>query len=167
MMHKTWSSREKAPYCFFYILHQISRSRRLTNRRFESSLNKITRPVAAIKSLRFAPLTCISHLISRPCGWAMGYVLWLIEYFGETEHIMTRPECTEHTWIRIYYEAYFCIVLLPLFPYVITALSSLVQVCCSPNQQRDYGNYGNYIHVKHCDVITHPITNINSKLVKS
>ena len=39
---------------FFEVIHQISRSHRLKNRRFDSSLSKITRPVAAIKSLRFA-----------------------------------------------------------------------------------------------------------------
>ena len=38
----------------FEVIHQISRSRRLKNRRFESNLSKISRPVAAIKSLRFA-----------------------------------------------------------------------------------------------------------------
>ena len=39
---------------FWGVIHQISRSHRLKNRRFESNLSKITRPVAAIKSLRFA-----------------------------------------------------------------------------------------------------------------
>ena len=39
---------------FFGAIHIISRSRGLKNRRFESNLCKITRPVAAIKSLRFA-----------------------------------------------------------------------------------------------------------------
>ena len=39
---------------FFKVIHQISRSCRLINRPFESNLSKITRPVAAIKSLRFA-----------------------------------------------------------------------------------------------------------------
>ena len=39
---------------FFGVIHQISRSHGLKNRRFESNLSKITRPVAAIKSLRFA-----------------------------------------------------------------------------------------------------------------
>ena len=41
-------------YIFFEVIHQISRSLGLINRRFESNLSKITRPVAAIKSLRFA-----------------------------------------------------------------------------------------------------------------
>ena len=35
-------------------IHQIWRSHGLKNRRFESNLSKITRPVAAIKSLWFA-----------------------------------------------------------------------------------------------------------------
>ena len=43
-------------YCFFGVIHQISRSHGLKNRRFKSNLSKITRPVAAIKSLRFALL---------------------------------------------------------------------------------------------------------------
>ena len=33
------------------VIHQIWRSHGLKNRRFESNLSKITRPVAAIKSL--------------------------------------------------------------------------------------------------------------------
>ena len=40
--------------CFFYVIHQISRSPRLENQQYESHLSKITKPVAAIKSLRFA-----------------------------------------------------------------------------------------------------------------
>ena len=36
--------------------HEISRSQALKNHRFESNLSKITRPAAAIKSLRFALL---------------------------------------------------------------------------------------------------------------
>ena len=39
------------------VIHVISRSCRLTNQWFESNLNKITRPVAVIKSLRFALFT--------------------------------------------------------------------------------------------------------------
>ena len=41
---------------FFEVIHQISRSHRLKNLWFESNLSEITRPVAAIKSLRFALL---------------------------------------------------------------------------------------------------------------
>ena len=39
---------------FFEVIHQISRSQWLENRWFGANLSKITRPVAAIKSLRFA-----------------------------------------------------------------------------------------------------------------
>ena len=39
---------------FFNVIYQISRSHGLKNRRFESNSSKIIRPVAAIKSLRFA-----------------------------------------------------------------------------------------------------------------
>ena len=39
---------------FFKVIHQISSSHGLKNLWFESNLSKITRPVAAIKSLRFA-----------------------------------------------------------------------------------------------------------------
>ena len=39
---------------FFKVIRQILRSHGLKNRWFESNLSKITRPVAAIKSLRFA-----------------------------------------------------------------------------------------------------------------
>ena len=41
---------------FFVVIHKISRSHVLKNRQFESNLSKITRPVEAIKSLRFALL---------------------------------------------------------------------------------------------------------------
>ena len=58
MMQKAWSSIEEVPYCFLGVIHQISRSQGLINRWFESNLSKITKPVAAIKSLRFA-LFCI------------------------------------------------------------------------------------------------------------
>ena len=68
MLHKAWSSIEEVPYCFWrssvkFQGHSAKKNRRfwpklgvsrLKNRRFESNLSKITRPVAAIKSLRFA-----------------------------------------------------------------------------------------------------------------
>ena len=47
---------------FFKVIHQISRPHELKNRRFESNLSKITRPVAAIKFLRFA-------LLLNVCCW--------------------------------------------------------------------------------------------------
>ena len=49
---------------FFEVIHQISGSHRLKNWWFESSLGKITRPVAAIKSVRVA-LFC-SHRMLDP-----------------------------------------------------------------------------------------------------
>ena len=48
---------------FFVVIHQISRSCGLKNLRFESNLSKIIRPVAAIKSLRFALLTTIFYIV--------------------------------------------------------------------------------------------------------
>ena len=42
---------------FFEVIHLISRSYRMKNQWFESNLSKVTRPVAAIKSLRFALFT--------------------------------------------------------------------------------------------------------------
>ena len=48
---------------FFKVIRQISRSHGTKNRWFGSNLSKITRPVAAIKSLRFA-LFKVIHLIS-------------------------------------------------------------------------------------------------------
>ena len=67
-MHKAWSSIEEVPYCFWrssvkFQGHSAKKNRRfslklgvsrLKNRWFESNLSKIARPVAAIKSLRFA-----------------------------------------------------------------------------------------------------------------
>ena len=52
---------------FLGVIHQISRSHGLKNQRFEFSLSKIIRPVAAIKSLRFA-LFGVIHQISRSHG---------------------------------------------------------------------------------------------------
>ena len=57
----------------FEVIHQISRSRRLKNQWFGSNLSKTTRPVAAIKSLRFALLSC-----------------WLIK-FNEASHCCLCP----------------------------------------------------------------------------
>ena len=62
---KAWCSIEEVLYYFFEVIHQISRSYRLKNRWFESNLSKIFRPVAAIKSLRFALLTDNYILIFR------------------------------------------------------------------------------------------------------
>ena len=59
---------------FFEVIHQISRSHGLINRWFESNLSKISRPVAAIKSLRFAlfssaaVLHCGAYCIPCPRG---------------------------------------------------------------------------------------------------
>ena len=78
MLHKAWSSIEEVPYCFWrssikFQGHSAKKNRwfwpklgvsRLKNRRFESNLSKITRPVAAIKSLRFALLNCnLEHML--------------------------------------------------------------------------------------------------------
>ena len=49
---------------FFGVILQISRSHGLKNQWFESNLSKITRPVAAIKSLRFALFHMISYFSS-------------------------------------------------------------------------------------------------------
>ena len=68
MLHKAWSSIEEVPYCFSrssvkFQGHSAKKNRRfwpklgvsqLKNQQFESNLSKITRPVAAMKSLRFA-----------------------------------------------------------------------------------------------------------------
>ena len=56
MIHKAWCSIEEVPFYFSrsYIKFQGHTG---WNRWFESNLSKITRPVAAIKSLRFALFT--------------------------------------------------------------------------------------------------------------
>ena len=67
MMHKAWCNLEEVPYNF-----SRSSINGLKNRRFESILSKITRPVAAIKSLRFALLDLNLRLVLvlRP-GWRL------------------------------------------------------------------------------------------------
>ena len=52
------------------VIRQSSRSHGTKNRRFESDLGKITRPVAAVKSLRFAVL--FSSLSCSLSDWWMG-----------------------------------------------------------------------------------------------
>ena len=54
MVHKAWRSTEEMLYCFFRSSIQFQGHPGWKNRRFESNLSEITRPVAAIKSLRFA-----------------------------------------------------------------------------------------------------------------
>ena len=54
MMHKAWCSIRRGVPLFFDVIHRISRTHGLKNRWFRSNLSTITRPVAAIKSLRFA-----------------------------------------------------------------------------------------------------------------
>ena len=53
MMHKAWCSIEELLYCFS-VIHQISRSHRLKNRKFDINLSKITKPITASKSIKFA-----------------------------------------------------------------------------------------------------------------
>ena len=91
MMHKAWSSIEEVPYCFWrssvkFQGHTAKKNHRfwpkldvsrLKNRRFESNLSKITRPVAAIKSLRFA-------LLSRG-------MVFLVTPWRHTKTCVTRP----------------------------------------------------------------------------
>ena len=60
---------------FFRVIHQISRSHGLKNRRFESNLSKITRPVAAIKSLRFA-LFRGDEVIDDVTRWPQSFPLY-------------------------------------------------------------------------------------------
>ena len=54
MMQKAESSIEEVPYCFFGSSIKFQGHTGFKNQRFKSNLSKITRPVAAIKSLRFA-----------------------------------------------------------------------------------------------------------------
>ena len=64
MMHKAWCNVERVPYNFWRssIKFQVHTGG-LANRRFESNLSKITRPLEAIKSLMFALLSSIFLLM--------------------------------------------------------------------------------------------------------
>ena len=77
---KSLKEHKRGALLFLGVIHQISRSHRLKNRRFVSSLSKITRPVAAIKSLRFA-LFKVIHEISRSHVTKKSPILTWIEYF--------------------------------------------------------------------------------------
>ena len=54
MMHKAWCSIEEVPFYFSGSSIKFQGHTGWKKRQFESNLNKITRPVAAFKSLRFA-----------------------------------------------------------------------------------------------------------------
>ena len=66
-------------YYFWEVIHQISRSHGLKNLRFESNLSEITRPVAAVKPLRFALFHQVSIDWSKSEGFdtATGLVILL------------------------------------------------------------------------------------------
>ena len=56
MIHKAWRSIQEVPYCFLGVIHEIPR---LHGQKIDDLIpivSKITKPVAAIKSLRFALL---------------------------------------------------------------------------------------------------------------
>ena len=73
-MHKACHSIKEVPYCFLRSsIHQISRSHVLKNRWFKSNLSKITRPVAAIKSLRFALLKQYQDSLFIQMWWKNGF----------------------------------------------------------------------------------------------
>ena len=46
---------------YFKVIHHISRSHGLKNQQFESNMSKITKPIAATKSLRFALFLLVLH----------------------------------------------------------------------------------------------------------
>ena len=62
---KSFNTYWRGALLFFGDIHQIARSRRLKNRRFGSNLSKTTRPVAAIKSLRFALFYYYSFVLGK------------------------------------------------------------------------------------------------------
>ena len=63
---------------FFGVIHQISRSHGQKNRRFESNLSKITRPVAAIKSLRFAWFYLTEFAKYQQCRSIFGRAIFMV-----------------------------------------------------------------------------------------
>ena len=72
MLQKAWKLHRRGALFFFGVIHQISRSHGLKNRRFEAILSKITRPAAAIKSLRFV-LLFLPTLIHGPGYFLIRY----------------------------------------------------------------------------------------------
>ena len=94
------------PYCFWrssvkfqgQFLSKLGVSR-LKNRQFESSLSKITRPVAAIKSLRFALLLNEETWTDQYAFFALGYSVWLPLGFSVIESdilVDLLPWCAAH-----------------------------------------------------------------------
>ena len=77
MMHKAWCSIEEVPFCFPWPSIKFLGHKGQKNRWFGSNLSKITRPVAAIKSLRFALFKTKQsiklHFTSKFCSCIIGY----------------------------------------------------------------------------------------------
>ena len=70
MMYNAWNSIEEVLYCFSRSSVKFRGYTGQKNLRFESNLSKITRPVAAIKSLRFALFwASLVKLPSGECDW--------------------------------------------------------------------------------------------------
>ena len=63
MTHKAWNSIEGVPYCFMKSLIKFPGHMGPQINNLNPILSKNIRPVAAIKSLRFALLLYISHLV--------------------------------------------------------------------------------------------------------
>ena len=80
------------PYCFLRSSLKFQGHTAQKNRRFESSLSKITRPVAAIKSLRFA----LSILSCTVCNWNWNCSCLMIWY----TYVIISPLCW---WILMTY----------------------------------------------------------------
>ena len=130
MLHKAWNSKGEVPYCFpmssikfqghtgqnitafkslrfalLKVIRQISRSHGLKNRWLESNLSKITRPVAAIKSLRFALFISIHyfgqgrmmHIWVSNIWWQI--IIWLNgELLSFWKKNKTKKKLWTHVW---------------------------------------------------------------------
>ena len=121
MMHKAWCSIEEVPHYIFKVIHQISRSHELKNLRFESNLSKITRPVAAIKSLRF---TLFLNVVVLDYIVTLGTVIAFVQGVGWCR----KDECTLIVEIQHFTNASF-ILITSAFHQAAAAKSNLGCMC--------------------------------------
>ena len=80
MMHNAWRSKEEVPYCFSRSSNKFGpKSYGPNNRSFERNLSKITKLVAAIKSLRFIFSIWHFHGVAQGKKRNIQNSIWLME----------------------------------------------------------------------------------------
>ena len=90
MIHKAWCSIGEVPFYLLRSYIKLLRSHGLKNRRFGSNLSKITRPVAVIKSLRFA---LFLHMLDAGYRVTLFQCAITFPFYGIRYFHLTKYEC--------------------------------------------------------------------------